>query len=67
MSETYKREDPSFCIICCGSVGKGDKIEAIKPKSGRRIYAHAECYEKEKAREVAGHELHAVPAPAGRD
>lgn len=49
MSQEYKSETPSYCIICCGQVSKGDKVEAIKPKSGRPIYAHAECYEKEKS------------------
>lgn len=48
MSDTYKSEAPSFCIICCERVSKGDKIEAVKPKSGRPIYTHAECYAKEK-------------------
>lgn len=48
MSQEYKSEAPSYCIICCKQVSKGDQVEVVKPKSGRTIYAHAECYAKEK-------------------
>ena len=44
--ETLRGSGPVECCICGKELSKNDEMEYSKPKGGRDLFFHRECYRK---------------------